>query len=390
MASAVADPSVDRLARKMVNDCGIQVFRAVTTGSKLGGNCVLPFLELNWTLAALATVSDGQARRQLRHILRHEIVGPEVTDRRVYSMYKAVKAACSRQDQMLSGCALWIPPMPAAMEAMAGSKGQQLVAEIGDAFGMSLAPLEAAAERANMANRWVQRCTAGKVLRLEPDNNTLQSSKPTQAIVTIVSHCRVEWAKAFKERLTWPTEFMAEGNRPQLCQMMHRRDTYGLAESDEYQMVTLDTSTDLQLSFLLPHFGSVDERIAEFTVEKWHEIRAATHPTEMKLYLPKIKVDSSCHPISGDLAALGADNLLADNQGTLSGVADGMSLSSVVQRSVLEYDETGATADESPKFEISCAASCREVRFDRPFLIALHQGDCIMQLVKIASLAGMN
>ena len=89
----IADASIDRLTRKMVNDCGISVFREVdpphtlstaspshpafqvVAGSKAGGNAVLVLPEVNWVLAALATVSGDSVRKQLRHMLRQELVG---------------------------------------------------------------------------------------------------------------------------------------------------------------------------------------------------------------------------------------------------------------------------------------------------------------------------
>ena len=60
-------------------------------------------------------------------------------------------------------------------------------------------------------------------------------------------------------------------------------------------MLSIDTiSPGVKVSFLLPHFGSLDERVSEFTVEKWHEIVDNLTPTTLKVFIPRFKVDSCC------------------------------------------------------------------------------------------------
>jgi len=375
MATELADASIDRMARKMVNDCGISVFRAVVNGSKAGGNAVLALPEVNWVLATLATVSDNSTRTQLRHMLRQEIVGPEMLDKRIYSMYRAVASHTKEQAQSSTGVALWVP---SATLSQAETFGFPQC--LRDTFDMDL---KESTSDARLLNKWASECTGGKVLRIDGDNNADGS-----AFLSIVSACKVNWAHSFRKRLTWPSEFLADGNRPQLCQMMHQHGVFGYAETSEYQVLCIETSTPgVKVSFMLPHFGTLDERVAEFTAEKWHETQQQLSPTELKVFIPRFKVDSSCHCLLDDLATAGVSDLKQGGHSTLVGLQEGLSVYRIIHRSVLEVDEAGAEETKAGGFLVSCAAPCQDYRLDRPFLTVVHQHATILQFAKISSLA---
>jgi len=256
---------------------------------------------------------------------------------------------------------------------------QTLANSLRDTFGMDLYQL-----RPGMLNKWASERTGGQVLRIDGDIGT---PSPNSALVTIVSASKITWAHGFRERLTWPTEFLADGNRPQLCQMMHQTAEFGYTETAEYQVLSIDTvSPGVKVSFLLPHFGSLDERVSEFTVEKWHEIVDNLTPTTLKVFIPRFKVDSSCHSLVGDFGACGAPDLCQPGCGALVGLTDGLNVDQIIQRSVIEIDETGAE-ELQPDCLVSCAASCQDYRLDRPFLVVVHQHASILQFAKVASLA---
>jgi len=383
LASSSAADSIERLTRKMVNDCGVSVFRAAGQGSKAGSSLALAIPEVNWALAAVSTISDNSTRRQLRHLLRQEIVGPEIQDARVYTMYQSVVDSLSRQGQLSSGTALWVPD--GVFEQDDGSALKETLQSV---FGMGLFALGPRVECVEELNQWTQDCTNGNVLRVA-HGSELAEMGPSSGLLTVVSHCKVRWEHGFNERLTWPAEFNAEDGRPQLCHMMHQHGTFGYCETNEYRVLSLTTATpNMKVSMLLPHFGSIDERLTDFTVEKLHEIFEAIEPTELKIFLPRFKVDSGCHTLGADLASVGVQDMTQSGKGSMGGVDEGMSIHEVLHRSVLEVDEEGEAAPTVPAtFQISCAAKCPDIRFDRPFLVLVHVDDCVMQAAKVSSLA---
>merc|ERR1712166_1027176 len=268
-AAEMGDVSIDRLTRKMVNDCGLATFRAAALGSKLCGNLVLAIPELNFVLAAMSSISDHGTRRQLRHLLRHELVGPEILDKRVHIMYKAVAEALQRQAQLTSGCAVWVPA-----GALDQEQGASLKESLRDTLNIGLFSMGSAHERVEDLNQWAQDSTNRKVLRVVADEQEIESANSSQALITLTSHSKIRWDRGFNERLTWPAEFYDHTGSPQLCDMMHKRGSILYTETNEYRAVCLPTATpDMKVTFLLPHFGSIDDRVTDFTVEKWHEIQ---------------------------------------------------------------------------------------------------------------------
>eukprot|EP00656_Telonema_subtile_P007802 TRINITY_DN13662_c0_g1_i1.p1 TRINITY_DN13662_c0_g1~~TRINITY_DN13662_c0_g1_i1.p1 ORF type:complete len:386 (-),score=87.88 TRINITY_DN13662_c0_g1_i1:167-1324(-) len=382
------DTSIDRLTRKMVNDCGLSVFRAASQGTKLGGNLALAIPELNWVLAAMSSISDHGTRRQLRHTLRHELVGPEILDQHVHAMYKSVSDALHArdQDQVTAGSAVWVPA-----GALDQEQGSNLKSSLRESFNMGLFSMGSAEERVDELNQWAQDCTEGEILRVVADADAVESASESQALITLTSHCKIRWETGFNTRLTWPSEFNDANGTPQLCQMMHKRGSFMYAETNEYRVVSFPTATrNMSVSFLLPHFGSIDERVENFTVEKWHEIQEIMEPTDLKVFVPRFKVDSSSHCLASDLGEVGIVDLTQDaGTGNIADeCSDGMSVKSVLHRSVFVVDEEGgALPNDVNAFEISCISKGQDLRFDRPFLVGVHMNECLMQFVKVSSLS---
>eukprot|EP00658_Telonema_sp_P-2_P034965 TRINITY_DN2548_c0_g1_i1.p1 TRINITY_DN2548_c0_g1~~TRINITY_DN2548_c0_g1_i1.p1 ORF type:complete len:355 (-),score=71.43 TRINITY_DN2548_c0_g1_i1:100-1164(-) len=323
----MADHSVYALTEKMINDCGIAIFRAASQGSKLGGNLVLAVPEANKVLAALSSISDNSTRRQLRHALRHELVGREVADSRVSAMYKSVAEHLDMQlesedPQLLSFSALWVSPDAIEDE----DHRKQLSDALSDTFGVGFYQAkEEYYERKEWLNKWADDFTLGRILRIVPDDGLLDTFDQNQLLVTLVSHCKVRWQTGFNVRQTWPSDFTAEDGKPQLCQMMHKRGAFGYAETPEFRAVSVPTAfPTMRVTFLLPHFGSIHERVADFTVEKFHEILGNLSETELKLYIPRFTVDSS-HPLCDDLASLGMCDLTRPDKGSLDTIPQAVS-----------------------------------------------------------------
>merc|ERR1711934_593564 len=144
----------------------------------------------------------------------------------------------------------------------------------------------------------------------------------------------------------------------------------------------------MRVTLLLPHFGTIDERLDEVTAEKLHEVWDLLETTELRVYIPRFKVDSSAHSLANDLVNVGVQDMGQPDKGSMDELHNGMCIHDVVHRSVLEVDEEGAADPVAPKtFEISCAAKCPDVRFDRCFLAVVHMDSCVMQLAKVGSLS---
>ncbi len=365
------------------------------------GNALLSPYSIQSALAMTFAGAAGQTREEMARVLH--FLGEEAELHRSFAaLRQALEDAHKKSAEGAEGARKYGGPGEPVTLTVAnrlfGQQGhefrQPFLELTRDTYGAPFQPMDflrnAAAARLEI-NSWVEAQTRQRIRELIPPDGI---DRDTRLVLVNAIYLKAPWAQAFSTNLTRLLPFHVNGGLV-MSPTMERRERFGYAQRDGYRVVTVPYSGgEIQFLILLP--DAVDG-LAELEAKLTPQLLAsAASPdtADVKLQLPKLKLEPPLMRLSEALSGLGMKSAFDKPQGSANfdrmaprKPEDYLKISEVFHKTFLELDEKGTEAAAATAVVMMRIASLAgetpkpiEVRVDRPFLFAIQHrpsGACL-------------
>ena len=240
-------------------------------------------------------------------------------------------------------------------------------------------------------NGWVEEQTKKRIRDLIPAGGL---DRDTRLVLVNAIYMKAPWAAQFEPAATQPLPFQVKGGEAVKVPTMFRRAHMGYGKRDGYQVITVPyAGGEMQLLVLLP---DAKDGLASMEAKLTPEVLVAcANPgaAELKLYLPKFKLEPPLFKLGKVLQALGMKSAfdLPKGSANFDRMAprkpdDYLYISEVFHKTFLALDEKGTEAAAATAVVMARAMAMLqkpqpvEVRVDHPFLFAIQHrpsGACL-------------
>ena len=227
---------------------------------------------------------------------------------------------------------------------------------------------DGAAER---INGWISEATKGKVPKM------IDPPISPQVVMYLINaiYFKGQWAEQFDPKQTTEEKFTAGTGEQQDVSMMNRKGSVEYADGSNYKAVRLPYgSGKTSMYCILPDEGTgINNFINSLDRDQWKQIRDTVAETDdVILKLPRFKIEYGIKSLNDSLIALGMGE--AFNAGAdFSGIREGLFISRVLHKAVIEVNEEGSEAAGVTVVEMQESAALEPITFiaNRPFVFVI-------------------
>jgi len=248
------------------------------------------------------------------------------------------------------------------------------------------------AKATDFINAWVEKQTRDRIRNLIPDGAL---TRETGLVLVNALYLKAPWAEAFEKTATAPRVFHLGNGKTADVPTMTRTEEFGFKKYKAFSAVALPYSAgDLQFLILLPGAANGLPALEKKLTPALLDDCAKLPPQEVRLFLPKFKLEPPRFALGDTLKALGMKSAFDVPEGSANfdGIAprrpdDYLYISDVFHKTFVEINELGTEAAAATAVVMMRATSLPvrkpepvEVRVDRPFLFAIQHrpsGACL-------------
>jgi serpin B len=242
-----------------------------------------------------------------------------------------------------------------------------------DAEVVRLAFNAAATER---INRWCATHTRDKITSILD-----QADPAAQMYLLNALYFKGTWIHRFIEGATRPDAFTLADGQTEQAPMMHQQAYFDYADLPLCQLLDMPFVSvggpQYSLYVALPTEGvSADALLDVLTAETWQEWTSRLRSEDVRLTLPKFRVEYSA-VLNETLQALGIRRAFSASQADFSGIGpSSLAIDQVLQKTYFDVTETGAeaaavTAVTMMRASLARPHDVRVMNVNRPFLFVL-------------------
>ena len=233
-----------------------------------------------------------------------------------------------------------------------------------------------------LINGWVEQQTAQKIRELLGPGAV---DTMTELVLVNAVYFLGKWSEPFPKRATTDAPFHRERGGDVTTQFMRTTDSFGYAEQDGAQVLSLPYRGDsMEMVVILPHEGTPLTQIEkQLDAAKLAEWLASPQPTQVEVMLPRLHLETS-FDLGGALRRLGmpaAFSREANFTGMTTNAAP-LFISSVVHKAYLDVDEEGTEAAAATAVTLETLSMSpvlpgkpKVFRADRPFILAIQHAE---------------
>lgn len=241
-----------------------------------------------------------------------------------------------------------------------------------DIFDASVTSLDFSREdAANKINQWISDATQKKIEKM------IDSPISAEVIMYLINaiYFKGDWTNQFDTKNTFNTEFHAGDGSINEAKMMSRTGKIEFGQGDTYKAVRLPYGNGkLAMYCILPEkTDSVSNFIANLDTKYWNTIREnISERNDVQLGLPRFKLEYGIKNLNDSLEALGMGETFTDTA-DFSGIGEGVCISRVLHKAVIEVNEKGSEAAAATVVEKRETAAAEPLTFfaDRPFVFVI-------------------
>jgi serine protease inhibitor len=238
-------------------------------------------------------------------------------------------------------------------------------------FSAEVASLDFASPTApRTISRWAEDATGGRIKDLVESIHPLDRMFLVNAV-----YFRAAWTRPFEPASTQPGPF-TRGDGSTTSVPLMRMDAYIPFLGDgAVQMVELAyADSAFAMVLLAPADGSsLDELVAQLTPARWTGLLAQLQPNRVMLTMPKFRFDYGAR-LNDALDRLGMGIAFLPRAGFMRiAEVDDLHISRVQHKSFIDVHELGTEAAAATSVTVGVTSMPPELRFDRPFLFAIHE-----------------
>jgi serine protease inhibitor len=245
-----------------------------------------------------------------------------------------------------------------------------------DIFDAPVTALDFSKESAaDQINKWISDATKKKIEKM------VDSPISSDIVMYLINaiYFKGDWTKQFDKKNTFDAQFHAGDGSTRQVMMMSRNGKVEYGQGDGFKAVRLPYgSGKMSMYCILPEDTvSISEFIAGLDAEQWNIIRdSISERDEVQLQLPRFKLEYGIKSLNDSLTALGMGEAFMDTA-DFSGIREGICISRVLHKAVIEVNEEGSEAAAVTVVEIKETAAAEPLTFiaDRPFVFVIADDD---------------
>lgn len=242
-----------------------------------------------------------------------------------------------------------------------------------DVFNASVTPLDFSKDNAAaLINQWISDATKKKIEKM------VDSPISPDVVMYLINaiYFKGDWTKQFEEKNTFSTEFHTGDGSTSEIMMMSRNGKVEYGQGDGFKAVRLPYGSGKAAMYcILPEeAASINDFIAGLDGDRWKVIRdSISERDEVQLQLPRFKLEYGIKNLNDSLIALGMGEAFNPEKADFSGIRDGLFISNVLHKAIIEVNEKGSEAAAATVVEVRETAYREPLTFiaDRPFVFVI-------------------
>lgn len=220
---------------------------------------------------------------------------------------------------------------------------------------------------ANNINKWVSEKTYNMINELFP-SDSVNSVDTIMALVNAIG-INFKWDEEFDCNKTLMGNFLDKN-----VYMMNSNEKY--IESDYYTGFIKDyekLSDNSQYEFI----GLLPKKDIQDVINNLSNdvIKNSITESEANIQIPRFKYEYNVNNLKSILESLGIKDMFNKEKANFGGIAEDIYVSSIVQKTYIDFMESGtkAAASSGGAFDITSAAEEKEVIFNKPFVYLIRK-----------------
>jgi len=334
-----------------------------------GRNICLSPLSLEMAMGMVSNGAEGNTRQEIFRALNWQGMSQEEINRRQQERMKSLHS--NEEITVELANSIWVNKKAARLK-------RSFVKANKNYFNAEVARLAFNADATQKINKWCADHTRNKIPSIID-----QINPAAQMYLINALYFNGTWINKFDSVMTRPEPFHFTGGGETSVSMMHQQSHYDYAETEDCQIIDMPFLSvgkqEYSMYVLLPRKQNTADALLEtLDGKKWMELTSALASEEVRLSLPKFKVEYSTS-LNKTLEALGIHDAFQAGLADFSGISKTpLCIDQVLQKTFFEVTEQGAeaaavTAIAMMRSSLVQPNDIKTMTVDRPFLFVLYE-----------------
>lgn len=249
---------------------------------------------------------------------------------------------------------------------------ENFVASNRDVFDATVTSLDfSRKDAADRINEWISKATKDKIEKM------VDPPIPGDVVMYLINaiYFKGDWTVQFDKDKSFSSEFKAGNGSSCEVMMMSRSGKVEYGQGEGYKAVRLPYgSGKIAMYCILPEEGvSVNDYIMSLDAGRWKAVKESIAETEdVQLQLPRFKMEYGIKQLNDSLTSLGMGEAF-ESSADFSGIRDGIFISRVLHKAVIDVNEEGSEAAGATVVEMKESAALEPIAFiaNRPFVFVI-------------------
>ena len=328
-----------------------------------GGNIFISPLSVSTALTMTYNGAGGQTRDEMKESLGYSGVSDEKTNASFENLIPYLMQADETVEIDISNSIWYRTGEPI---------GSAFLEKSEKVFDASVEEMDfQKPDSADIINGWISDSTNGKIDKM------IDPPIPPDLVMYLINavYFKGEWTNAFDEERTYETDFTEESGDVKTVKMMSSKGKIDFGETGDFKIVRLPYGNGkLSMYLVMPKGGKdVNDLIEAMDEEFWEEMKDSIFETDdLILGVPRFEMEYGIKKLNKALMSMGMEKAFGA-QADFSGIRDGIFISRVLHKAVIEVNEKGSEAAAATVVEMLESAVAEPVTFvaDRPFLFMI-------------------
>ncbi|MHB1127269.1 MAG: serpin family protein [Bacillota bacterium] len=323
------------------------------------------------SISTALTMTYQGARTTTKQAMANTLGYMGIDDGQLNESYKNLIRYLSQLDKKVElniGNSLWVKEGEAIRE--------EFLTANKEIFDASVTTLDFTQETAaDQINQWISVATKKKIEKM------IDPPIPADIVMYLINaiYFKGDWTEQFDKKNTFAAQFHAGDGSTHEVMMMSRYGKVEYGQVEDFKAVRLPYgSGKISMYSILPNEAvSINDFIADLDSDRWKIIRGSiSERDQVQLRLPRFKLEYGIKNLNDSLTALGMGEAFSDIA-DFSGIRDGISISRVLHKAVIEVNEEGSEAAAATVVVMQESAVAEPLTFiaDRPFVFIIADDD---------------
>jgi len=344
---------------------GLNIFRQLNTEDQDQSVFISP-LSIATALTMTYQGAGGTTKEAMASTLNYKGIDMDVLNESCKNLLRYLQQADDNIELSINN-SIWIKKGEAVNQGFINANSEVFDAYVSE---LDFSQDDAAGE----INRWIDEATKGKIDRM------LEPPIPADVVMYLINaiYFRGEWAEQFDKKNTFGALFQNGDGSTADVMMMSKKGRVDYAQGDDHKVIRLDYGSGKTSMYLvLPIERPVNKFIADMTLSKWQSIKKSlAEEDEVLVQIPRFKLEYGIKELNDSLSALGMAEAFTGSA-DFSGIREGIFISRVLHKAVIEVNEEGSEAAGVTVVEMVESAAADPTTFiaDRPFMFVIEENE---------------